>query len=353
MNADKKNILLIQTAFIGDVILTTPLIAAIKHFFPESRLTVMVKPEAVSLLRSHPLVDELFVIHKRGEHRGVRGMLRVIRQIRAMGFTTLLSPHKSHRTGFIAAFSGIPERYGFRSAGFSRFAYTHLLEEHRELPEIRRLLTFLEESLAPGAAEFSSQMHLHETEESEQEAEALLAGLKVSNPILVATSSVWPTKRWTPEGFAELIPRLMEQYDRPVLLVGSQADDAVTQLTLRKLRESGSPEVLARVHNVCGRTGLMGLYSLMKRSLLLVSNDSAPVHFACAARIPVVALFGPTVPSLGYAPLTPESRVAEVEDLPCRPCGSHGGNRCPEGHFRCMRELSPERVMERVHEVMP
>jgi heptosyltransferase-2 len=107
-----------------------------------------------------------------------------------------------------------------------------------------------------------------------------------------------------------------------------------------------------RVTVAAGETSLRGFYSLVKRSRLLVSNDSAPVHYACAAKTPVVALFGPTVPALGYAPITKNSRIAEI-NLACRPCGTHGGKVCPLSHFRCMKELTADMVMGKVSELLP
>ena len=90
----------------------------------------------------------------------------------------------------------------------------------------------------------------------------------------------------------------------------------------------------------------------MEKSLLLVSNDSAPVHFGCAARLPVTAIFGPTTPAQGYAPIAPRTAVSQHTHLGCRPCGTHGAKRCPLGHFRCMDDLSAQDVMIAVERTM-
>ena len=350
---DPKNILLIQTAFMGDVILTTPMIAAIKKNFPQARLTVLVNPGAAILLAGNPAIHEVLVIDKKKKHRGLRGMQRILGEIRSRNFDVLLSPHESHRTGILAMFSKIPVRYGYDSAGFRRLAYTHHLKRPMEEPEIRRLLRFLEDSLKTDGRVLSEQLLLYETAESRREASELLSGLfNPVSPILLAPSSVWATKRWTPWGFAELAGLLVERFKAPVLLVGSKDDCPVAELTLRFVQETLPPWIVEKVINVCGQTSLPGLYSLMKRGRLLVSNDSAPVHIGCAAQIPVVAIMGATVPSLGYAPIAPRTAVAELEGLPCRPCGTHGANRCPLGHFRCMKELTAEAVFARALKVM-
>lgn len=349
-----QNALLIQTAFIGDVVLTTPMIAAFRKNFPDARLTVMVKPEAVSIIENNPAVDEFLVIDKKRAHRGLLGMLRMIRQIRAKKFDLLLSPHKSHRTGFLAMASGIPRRIGYSGAGWARLAYHRRLPRPVDQPEIERLLLFLEQA-APGCdiSQVSRDLKIYVDDAARANARNLLAQLDAVRPILVAPSSVWPTKRWTPYGFAELIVRLIEMYHKPVLLVGSKGDSEIADEALRFLKLS-HPDWAGRgkVHNICGQTSLAELYAVMEKSLLLVSNDSAPVHFGCAAGIPVVAIFGPTVPALGYAPIAPRSAVAELNDLSCRPCGTHGAKVCPLAHFRCMKDLTADHIMQVVERVM-
>lgn len=346
-----KNALLIQTAFIGDVVLTTPMIAAFKRYRPEAKLTVMVKPEAVSLLRNNPHVDDLLIIDKKGKHQGAAGMFRMIGEIRSRNFDLLLSPHKSHRTGFLAMFSKIPRRFGYRDAGWARFAYTKHLTRPMDLPEIERLLQFLEDALGENTQLFPRDLELYVNDEAREQARDILSQLDASHPVLVAPSSVWPTKRWTPWNFAELIGLLLERYKKPVLLVGSPGDREVADRVLEFLKLAHPDWPDRRVHNICGKTSLPALYALMEKSLLLVSNDSAPVHFGCAAKIPVVAIFGPTVPALGYAPIAPRTAVAELADLGCRPCGLHGAKRCPQSHFRCMKDLTPAMVMDVVEKV--
>lgn len=340
-----QNILLIQTAFIGDVILTTPMIEAIKKLLPQSRLTVMIKPEARGLLESNPRIDELLIIDKAGAHRGPTGMMRMVREIRSRAFDVILSPHQSHRTGILCALSGVAERFGYRQAGFASLAYTHLLDRPTEMPEILRLLEFLDHSIAPGAKAESTDTHLYETPNSISEAEKILSSLGGVKPILIAPSSVWPTKRWTPWGFAELSGKLAREYRCPILLVGAKGDIEIGKSVMDFVNILVPESERGRIENICGKTSLLGLYSLSRRSRLIISNDSAPVHIASAAKIPIVAIFGPTIPTFGYAPITENSLIAEVEGLSCRPCGSHGGKSCPQGHFLCMKDLTVDMVL--------
>lgn len=338
---------IIQTAFLGDAILTTPMFAAFKRFFKDAELTAVLRPDGAQLLAGLPALNEIIPYDKKKKHRGISGIRRLASELRDRQFDVLLSPHGSHRTSFVSMFSKIPERYGFRDAGFSRLAYNHRLERRGELPEIKRLLHFLNDSVCPGASDFSTQLSLVEDAASLQEADALLRKHEALRPILLAPSSIWPTKRWTPYGFAELAAKLVRKYKTKILLVGAPGDRPVCDSVQSFLKEFQPHFIQEKVVTIAGDTSLRGFYSLVKKARILISNDSAPVHYACAAGTPVVAIFGPTVPALGYAPITKNSRIAEL-DLACRPCGTHGGLVCPLGHFRCMKELSADSIMEQV-----
>ncbi|MBX7057222.1 MAG: glycosyltransferase family 9 protein [Leptospirales bacterium] len=347
------NALLIQTAFIGDVVLTTPMIACFKRFFPEAKLSVLVKPEAAAILRRNPHVDALLILDKAGEHRGIAGMRSAMRMIRQANFDVVLSPHRSHRTSLLVARSGAPLRVGYLEAGFSKLAYNRRLPRKQGQAEIVRLLDFLAEALEiPGARQFSTELEVHVDEAAQRGARELLRRLDLKTPALIAPSSVWETKRWTPWGFAHLIRLIVERLRKPVLLVGSKQDRAIAELCIDQLRLSHPDWIGRKVFNVCGETSLPELSALMRESAFLVSNDSAPVHFGCAARIPTLAIFGPTTPALGYAPLREHSGVVELAGLACRPCGTHGARRCPQRHFRCMKDLDAETVFTRLQAVL-
>ena len=350
-------ILVIQTAFIGDVVLTTAMLRILRKERPGDHIAVIVKPEAAPFLKGHPDIDEVIVFDKHKEHR-YGGMLRFIRLNRKKNFQVLLSPHQSHRTSLLAMFSKIPVRYGYESAGFAKLAYNRRLTRRMNEHEIHRLILFLKEGFCPTIGDIyaaDTTLSLVESAQSSIKAAGIVQSFGLSRsqskPMLLAVSSIWPTKRWTPQGFAELAGRLYRRYNDEVLLIGSKSDAQVANQVLGYAKEFLPADVFSHIRNLCGQTDLLTLFSLMKRSRLVVSNDSAPVHFAQAAGVPVVAIFGPTVPALGYAPIAKNSAVAQL-DLYCRPCSTHGSKECPLGHFRCMKELTAEMVFEKVESVM-
>jgi heptosyltransferase-2 len=154
--------------------------------------------------------------------------------------------------------------------------------------------------------------------------------------IALAPGSVWGTKRWP--GYIELAGALGG--DARLVIVGSAAD---APLAAEIIRGAGSHG--ARTIDATGKLSLLASAELIARAAALVTNDSAPLHLASAMGTPTIAVFGPTVPAFGFGPLAPRSAIAEVMGLPCRPCDRHGPQRCPLGHWRCMREITPDRVV--------
>ena len=333
-----KKILLIQTAFPGDIVLTTPLVKALKKLFPESSLTVLTTPQGAQLLKDSKSIDSLLSYDKRGCDRGVLNLFRLMRGIRKERFNLCMTPHLSSRTALISFASAAETRIGFSHASLSLF-YNKKVVRDKNLHEVERilsLLTPLEVDL-----EGIDKIPLLETSpETAQRAEAILkdAGIAAGDKIVaVAPGSVWGTKRWPAESYAALVDLLMEKNCAKVLLVGSPAE-----------RETGDT-ILALAKNspidLIGKTGLRELIAIIDRSSLLIGNDSAPGHIAAARSVPVVSIFGPTAPSFGYAPYEKNVQIVE-KDIPCRPCHHHGPMKCPEGHFRCMRDIRVEDVMD-------
>lgn len=334
-------ILVVQTAFLGDVVLTTPLFRALRRLHPAGHLAALVTPAAAPLLRADPHLDEVLTYDKKGGER----LWRVARRLRAARFDLLLAPHRSHRTALLALLSGIPERVGFSDAALP-WAYTRRVERRRDVHEVDRNLALLR---GLGAEPEPSDRALH-VGYGASEAQAVAAVLQQAGVgagervAALCPGSIWPTKRWSAEGFAAAARGLAARGLRPVLLGGP--GDAEVSARVAALAGPG-----AGVVDAAGRTPLGALAAWMDRASVLVTNDSAPLHVASARGTPTVAVFGPTTLSLGFGPLHAASRVVEA-DLACRPCGPHGGRRCPEGHFRCMGEVASEAVLRAVDELL-
>ena len=335
-----KNILVVQTAFPGDIVLTTPLFKALKKQFPESRLSVLTTPPGCELLKDIQEIDALISYDKKGKDKDLLSYVRLIKKLKRLRFDLCISPHRSARTSFMVLASGIRERIGYSEASLS-FLYTKRVVRDGKLHEVHRILSLLN-ALDINVGEEDRQPSLAISQESSENMAKRFDELGIAASDLtigVAPGSVWGTKRWTAEGFASLIDNLIETYNAKILLLGAPSD-----------RDAGNEVISLCKHapiDLVGRTTLRELIAVIDRCQLLIGNDSAPGHIAAARNVPVISIFGPTVPSFGYSPFGKDVIIVEKE-LPCRPCHHHGPMICPESHFRCMKDIKSEEIIEQV-----
>lgn len=322
--------LVIQTAFLGDVVLTTPLLSAIAAH--DGPVDVVTTPIAAPLLETHPAVRKVIAYDKRGSDRGWAGVRKLARRLKAEQYQRTYLPHRSLRTAALGILARIPSRIGF--SGTWSFLYTEARPKPVLGHETDRLLALANEP--PGAY----PPHLRPTAADEQAAAAVITGGFVA----LAPGSIWGSKRWPYYG--ELAQRLTEHI--PVVLVGGPGDAELGE-EIRRAAKGG--EGRHKLVNACGRLTLRESAALIGQASLLVTNDSAPLHLATAMGTPIVALFGPTVTEFGFGPLRAGDVALGVDELQCRPCSPHGPPQCPLGHHRCMRELTVAAVIAAIEEL--
>ncbi len=330
-----RKVLIIQTAFIGDVVLVTPLIRAVRQALPDSELHVMIIPAVRNLIETNPHVDELVVFDKRNRDSGWRGLARVIKNIRSQKYDLLLVPHRSIKSALIARLSGAGVRVGFSNSS-GAYLYKVRVPYRQDIHEVERNLSLLR---AVGFSVQSTGPEVFADDHDRQIVDHLLQNHKISTDdkiVALAPGSVWATKRWPKEYFTELIGLLAATPGR-LLLLGGEKDRALCD-------EIASSSNGAAIF-VAGQLSLRQSAELLRRCQVLISNDSAPMHLASAAGTPVVALFGPTIPAFGFYPYGEQHTVIEKE-LACRPCGIHGGRRCPLNTHQCMKDLLPQQVFQ-------
>jgi len=331
-----KKVLLIQTGFLGDLILSTPLIRATKEAFPAAELFFLAIPSVAPALAHNPNLTQVMTYDKRGRDGGLRGFLRVKKKLREIRVDLALIPHRSLRSALLAIGAGARERIGFdRSAGF--FLLTKRVTYQWGIHEVERNLSLLSPlgiNPRPTPPElFPSDVEKRKADEFLRE-----AGISSQDRLVgFAPGSFWPTKRWPGERFAQL-GMMVRDYGGKVVLLGSSSDRVVCQAISSLIGEGA---IVA-----AGKLSLLEAAWLLTRLRVLVANDSAPVHMASAMGTPVVVLFGPTVPQFGFGPWGP-GEVIERE-LPCRPCSPHGPRRCPRGNWDCMLGIKVEEVFAKV-----
>ena len=333
-----RRLLLAQTSFLGDAVLTTPLWRALRDALPSTDVWWLVRPDAAPVVTPLSGPDRVLVFDKRGGDGGLGGIARVAGRLRALDFDVAIAVQRSLRTALTLALAGIPERIGFAGAAGSPF-YQHRVA-HRGAHARDRLLALAAPlGVVPRPA---PDPELVTDPAAVASVDRILgdAGVDARAPLLVvAPGAAWETKRWPASRFAELVRDLVPRAFAHVAVVGMAGDRAHAAVIAECLRAAGPGAVV----DLTGRTTTAELVALLARASLLVANDSAPAHVAAALGRPVVSLFGPTVPAQGFAPLGTRVRIVE-RALACRPCSRHGSSYCPIGTHECLAGLPAAEV---------
>ena len=332
-------ILLVQTSFLGDTILSTPLIAALKKRHPEAELWMMTTPAAAALVKRDPLLDGVIPFAKRGTEKGGRGLWRMARRLRAMGFSRAYSLHRSARTSLLLFLSGIPVRIGFDQSRLA-FLYHETRPRPAELHDVRRNLALL--AGAPDETPGPDQLRIFPPATDELAADVRRLLPPPGSYALLVPGSAWETKRWSEKGYHE-VAKWLAGRGIPVVLNGSSEEVEIC----RRVRNG------LKLLNLAGKGNLDLAVHLARHARLIVCNDSMTLHLASAFKVPTVAVFCVTVPAFGFGPWqNPRARVVEKLNLACRPCARHGGRRCPQNTFECSRGLPASRVIAALEQLL-
>ncbi len=342
-----KKILVFNPSFLGDSVLTTPLIKAVKYFYKDAEICFCVRPEYSELFEGLPYIKEVIKYDKRKKLKGIRGILKFTEILRSYDFDLIISAHKSLRSTLVTTYAGAKTTVGFKESALS-FLYDKTVKRDMSLHEVQRNLMLLSTLIENFDKKFvfekagKPETFLN-SEVFEEVKNELLKDSENMKLIGICPASVWPTKMWLAKKYSELINSLYEKGYKSVIFGALNEKDILDEV----IKNTKVPVI-----NFMKRSTLTELVAGIKSVEAIIANDSGPVHIAVSQDIPVVAIFGPTVKSLGFYPYSDNSIVVEVENLKCRPCGLHGGKTCPEKHFKCMNDIGVESVLNALFEVI-
>jgi ADP-heptose:LPS heptosyltransferase len=312
-----KKFLIIQTAFIGDVILATALIEKLKSYYPDSSIDFLVRKGNESLLVGNPHLNKVLIWDKKqSKIKNLFGLVSVIRQEK---YNYVVNCHRFISTGILTAFSGAGQKIGFKknplSFLFNIKAPHQIGDGTHETQRNQALISHLTDTVAAKPRLYPSLVEMEKT-----------AAYKGSPYLVMAPTSVWFTKQYPVDKWIELIDSLVKY---KIYLVGAKSDFDVCD----RIREgSNHPSVT----NLAGHLSFLDTAALMTDATMNYVNDSAPMHIASSVNAPVRSVFCSTVPEFGFTPLSDNARVIQTTmQLDCRPCGIHGYRQCPKGHFNC------------------
>jgi len=320
MKTDFKNILVVRTDRIGDVVVTIPALRALKKAFPRARLTVLVAPATRELLEGNPVVDEVIVYNRKGTCWGTAGFLRMVGQLRQRRFDLAINYHTKRRTNLLCFFSRIPRRVGYCNEKWG-IVLTDRVPDDRpqgKKHEAQYCLDLLR-PLGVEASTLETFMPVDKKHEDWARALCRHLSLDLMRPIIaIHPGASCSTKKWPARFFTQVVNQLQEKYHAQVILVGAADSRPEAQTILN--------EAHGRVFDLTGQTSLGQFVSLMRRCTMLISNDSGPVHLADAVGIGVVAIFTRNQPGINperWRPLGPRATyVAPPVDL--EPCFAKG-----------------------------
>ncbi len=346
-----RKILLIRLDHIGDLLMTTPAIHALKSRFPESSLSLLASPSSLPIVAGNPEIDKVFAFRVpwydggRAQGFSLRQYLRLLRRLRRERFDLAIDFRGDLRVLFLFSFlAGAKQRLGFANLG-GEFLLTRSCP-YSEASHFVEANLSLVNCLAGPPAPPAVQYFMKTSPADASHIDMLLSdlGIAASDRIIgihPAAIPHWKLKRWPPERYAALADALVRQEGAKIVLTGGEEDNSELAHVVSLMRE--------RAYMAAGKTSLSQLAELIGRCRLFVSNDTGPMHVALAVRTPLVAIFGPTAPGRSGPFGDPELYRVIQHDVPCRrPCFI---KECPRRH-ECMNGVAMEEVLQACRELL-
>ncbi|MDA0987425.1 MAG: lipopolysaccharide heptosyltransferase II [Bacteroidetes bacterium] len=338
-----EKILVIQTAYLGDLAMTLPMIQLLKKNKPKVTIDIICLPDTSKLIENNIYLNQVIVYDKRKTERGLIATLKLIKRLKKNNYDCAIIPHPSVRSALIGLLSKIKIRIGFeKSAG--KILFTNILSFNNYQHEIERNISLLSElNIFPIKKETSEYFP---SDKEKLTIEKIISEniSKSIGIITIAPGSVWNTKRWMPERFAEVVNNLIQK-NYLVFAIGAESDKSIGDKISKNISSS-------KFINLIGKLSLLESIELIKKSTLLISNDSGPLHISSGVNTPVVGIYGPTDPKFGFWPYGANDEIIETNNLECRPCGMHGGDKCPIGTWECMEKITPQKVLIGVEKIL-
>ncbi len=336
-----EKFLVIQTAFLGDAILTLPMIQKLKENNFDCEIDVLAIPSTFEIFSSSPYVNQTIVMDKNGKQKSFVSLWKFIRELKKNNYNRIYSPHRSFRSAFITMMLGVKETFGFSTSSL-RHVYKNLIEYQPQHHEVQRNLDLIDFKYENDNWKILPEIKIDNSIEEKIYEFCNNNGLK-NNIAAFAPGSVWNTKKYPIESLEEIISYLIKK-EFSILLIGSEKEKILCNNIAGKFN--------GNVISAAGILGIIEVIALLKRAKILISNDSAPTHLAMCANIPVLTIYCSTIPEFGFYPYNKRSQYLSYDDLSCKPCGIHGYEECPLNHFACGNNLKPETVISKLEDML-
>lgn len=353
MTSTYKNILVINTMHIGDLMLVTPALRTLRANYPQAHIALLTDKPLADLVRCNENIDECILIDKHGRDKGILALIRFIRQIRKRHFDLVINYHRNERASAIASFSGGKNIVGYAQPFFHRF-FDHWMPNlaMADTPKDKVMhqtlchLKVLQE--AAGCKKLDDRgLEMWLPPEEEKKASDLWQKEFAEDDRVIAFNigASWMTKRWIDAYFAECADHFIQE-GYHIAFLGGPTDVAIVKACIEKMKEKDSP----KVHVFTGKVSLTVLAGLLRRCCLFLTTDSGPMHVGVAMNVPIVTMFGAS-PVPTFYPYDGKDIVIKTPES-CHPCGIHDCPKKGEDHMACMKHIPVDVVMKYSEELL-
>lgn len=353
MTSTYKNILVINTMHIGDLMLVTPALRTLRANYPQAHIALLTDRILADLVRCNENIDECILIDKHGRDKGILALIRFIRQIRKRHFDLVINYHRNERASAIASFSGGKKIVGYAQPFFHRF-FDHWMPNlaMADTPKDKVMhqtlchLKVLQE--AAGCTKLDDRgLEMWLPPEEEKKASDLWQKEFAEDDRVIAFNigASWMTKRWIDAYFAECADHFIQE-GYHIAFLGGPTDVAIVKACIEKMKEKDSP----KVHVFTGKVSLTVLAGLLRRCCLFLTTDSGPMHVGVAMNVPIVTMFGAS-PVPTFYPYDGKDIVIKTPES-CHPCGIHDCPKKGEDHMACMKHIPVDVVMKYSEELL-
>lgn len=353
MTSTYKNILVINTMHIGDLMLVTPALRTLRANYPKAHIALLTDRILADLVHCNENIDECILIDKHGRDKGILALIRFIRQIRKRHFDLVINYHRNERASAIASFSGGKKIVGYAQPFFHRF-FDHWMPNlaMADTPKDKVMhqtlchLKVLQE--AAGCTKLDDRgLEMWLPPEEEKKASDLWQKEFAEDDRVIAFNigASWMTKRWIDAYFAECADHFIQE-GYHIAFLGGPTDVAIVKVCIEKMKEKDSP----KVHVFTGKVSLTVLAGLLRRCCLFLTTDSGPMHVGVAMNVPIVTMFGAS-PVPTFYPYDGKDIVIKTPES-CHPCGIHDCPKKGEDHMACMKHIPVDVVMKYSEELL-
>ena len=335
-----SKILVFRLSSIGDIVLTTALLRCLRNTFPEAQIDYVVKKQFADILRCVPFVSNVIELDSK---KGFSELRAIRNRLKNEHYDVALDIHKNWRSMFVCNTIGAKQVFRFNKHVFRRWVLTTF---HKDIyKEVRPVyLRFIDAAQQIGVAPDGKYTELVVPEQLSQSMKDIFTQANISfekRIIALCPGASFSNKQWQVEKFQQLAKRVVTEFDAQVILLGGKKESEMCETIAN---ESGAV-------SFAGKFDLSQSIAALSMVSLTVANDTGMLHVSEALGVPVVGIYGPTARQFGYFPILPQSKVAQIENLPCRPCTKMGMNHCPKKHFSCMNDISVDMVLALMRDI--